>query len=86
MAITMTMNVSLPENMKNFVEERVESGGYSTASEYIRELIRADQKRREQEQLETLLQQRLQNGSERELDLLEVKREMTKRLAERKQK
>lgn len=86
MATTMTMNISLPENMKGFVEERVENGGYSTASEYIRELIRADQKRREQEQLETLLLQRLQNENEREFDITEIRQELVKRLAKRKQK
>lgn len=46
MATTMTMNISLPESMKGFVEERVENGGYDTAGEYTRESIRADQKRR----------------------------------------
>ena len=38
-----TMNVALPESMKQFVQERVSAGGYSSVSEYIRELIRADQ-------------------------------------------
>ncbi len=54
MPTTTTMNVSLPETMKSFVEERLESDGYGTASEYIRDLIRADQKRRAETQLETL--------------------------------
>lgn len=57
MATTTTMNVSLPDTMKSFVEERLASDGYGTISEYIRELIRADQKRREEEKLETLLLQ-----------------------------
>ena len=55
MPTTTTMNVSLPETMKSFVEERLDEGGYSTASEYIRDLIRADQKRRAEAQLEALL-------------------------------
>jgi antitoxin ParD1/3/4 len=38
-----TMNISLPEPMKAFVDERVVGGGYGTSSEYIRELIRKDQ-------------------------------------------
>lgn len=41
-----TMNVSLPESLKDFVEERVAEGGYGTTSEYVRELIRHDQDRR----------------------------------------
>ena len=41
-----TMNISLPELLKAFVDERVSTDGYSTSSEYVRELIRADQVRR----------------------------------------
>jgi antitoxin ParD1/3/4 len=40
-----TMNISLPEGLKAFVEERVATGGYGASSEYIRELIRKDQDR-----------------------------------------
>lgn len=39
------MNVSLPESLKAFVDLQVETGGYGTSSEYIRELIRRDQER-----------------------------------------
>lgn len=38
-----TMNVSLPEPMKAWVEAQVETGHYSNASDYIRALIRRDQ-------------------------------------------
>ena len=47
-----TMNIALPTPLKDFVLGRVESDGYSSASEYIRELIRGDQKRRAKELLE----------------------------------
>ena len=42
-----TMNVSLPDNLKDFVDEQVEADGYASSSEYIRMLIRRerDQKR-----------------------------------------
>lgn len=40
-----TMNVSLPDPLREFVERQVESGGYGTSSEYVRELIRRDQDR-----------------------------------------
>ena len=40
-----TMNISLPEPLKNFVDERVANAGYGTSSEYLRELIRRDQDR-----------------------------------------
>ncbi|MGA7501103.1 MAG: hypothetical protein WBX00_30595 [Isosphaeraceae bacterium] len=42
-----TMNIALPESMKQFVQERVCEGGYSSVSKYVRELIIADQKRKE---------------------------------------
>jgi antitoxin ParD1/3/4 len=81
---TKTMNVSLPEAMKSFVEERLSNDGYGTISEYIRELIRADQKRREEEKLETLLMQRLQGDSEFEFKIKDVREELAKRLKKRK--
>ena len=40
-----TMNISLPDTLKSFVDEQVSQGGYSTSSEYVRELIRKDQDR-----------------------------------------
>jgi antitoxin ParD1/3/4 len=40
-----TMNISLPDSLKAFVDEQVESRGYGSSSEYLRELIRADQDR-----------------------------------------
>ncbi len=40
-----TMNISLPDTLKSFVDERVNQGGYGTSSEYVRELIRKDQNR-----------------------------------------
>jgi antitoxin ParD1/3/4 len=40
-----TMNVSLPDALKNFVDEQVSQRGYGTSSEYVRELIRRDQDR-----------------------------------------
>ena len=38
-----TMNVSLPDPMKEWVESQIKSGHYSNASDYIRDLIRRDQ-------------------------------------------
>ncbi len=40
-----TMNVSLPDAMKTWVEEQAETGRYSNASDYVRDLIRRDQER-----------------------------------------
>jgi len=40
-----TMNVSLPDQMKQWVETQAETGRYSNASDYVRDLIRRDQER-----------------------------------------
>ncbi|KAJ3060163.1 hypothetical protein HK102_009637 [Quaeritorhiza haematococci] len=56
------MNVALPESMKSFVQERVTEGGYSSVSEYVRDLIRADQKRKAEERIDALLLEGLDSG------------------------
>lgn len=38
-----TMNISLPDALRAFVDQQVNTRGYSTSSEYVRELIRKDQ-------------------------------------------
>ena len=40
-----TMNISLPEALKAFVDEQVSNRGFGTSSEYVRELIRKDHER-----------------------------------------
>ena len=49
-----TMNISLPEKMKEFVDGRVEAGHYGTASEYVRDLIRKDSEHQVKERNERL--------------------------------
>ena len=50
-----SMNISLPDPMKDFVDGQISTGRYSSVSEYMRELIRDDEKRKAQNQLEALL-------------------------------
>ena len=81
-----SMNISLPEPLKQFVDRQIASGRYSTASEYIRELIRDDEKRKAEEQLETLLLEGLQ-GEKTELtrdDWAAIRKEARARLAANK--
>ena len=56
-----SMNVSLPESLREFAESRAATG-YSSASEYIRELIRRDKKQAAREKLEELLVEGLESG------------------------
>ena len=57
-----TLNISLPESMRAFIEEEIAKGGYSTASEYIRHLIRQAQKTATKERLDMLLLEGLESG------------------------
>ncbi|MDZ4201152.1 MAG: type II toxin-antitoxin system ParD family antitoxin [Gallionella sp.] len=54
------MNISLPDSLKQFVDQQVSTAGYGTSSEYVRELIRHDQERT---QLRNLLLQGAQSAS-----------------------
>ena len=57
-----TLNISLSESMRAFINEQVAKGGYSTASEYISHLIRQDQKQAAQMKLEAMLLEGLDSG------------------------
>lgn len=50
-----SMNISLPEPLKQFVDGQIAQGRYSSASEYVRELIRADEKHKAEQELELKL-------------------------------
>lgn len=57
-----TMNIALPKPMKVFVQSQVAQRGYSSASEYIRALIRAAQDERAWTALESEILKGLQSG------------------------
>jgi len=81
-----TMNISLPEPLKAFIDGQIAEGRYSSVSEYIRELIRDDEKRKAQERLETLLLEGLE-GEETELTreaLDAIRKEAVARIKKRK--
>lgn len=56
-----TMNVSLPGSLRDFITARAK-GRFGSVSEYVRELIRADQSREAEERLEALLLDGLESG------------------------
>jgi antitoxin ParD1/3/4 len=78
-----SMNISLPEPLKEFVDRQISAGRYSSASEYVRELIREDEKRKAEERLDTLLLEGLQ-GEETELTRSDWKDIRTEALAQLK--
>jgi antitoxin ParD1/3/4 len=53
--------------MGDYIEEQVAQGGYSSASEYFRELVRQDQKQRANERLQTMLLEGLNSGNATEM-------------------
>jgi len=62
-----TLNISLTDELRSYVEERVSSGRYGNASEYFRDLVRGDQDRQREDDLETLLLEGLRSGDAKPL-------------------
>ena len=82
-----TMNISLPDQLKEFVDGQVDSGRYSTVSEYVRDLIRDDEKRKAQEKLEALLMEGIQSSEPTEMtrdDWTEIRKEAARQFEARK--
>ncbi len=82
-----TMNIALPENMKAFVQQQVAQGAYSSVSEYIRELIRADEKEKARAALEGEILKGLRSGDSTPMtdqDWREIRGEVRRRHARRK--
>ena len=71
--------------MRQFVEEKINAGGYGTISEYVRELIRTDQ-RVEQSRFDALISESLNSGEPSALtkaDIDEARKIVKARIAER---
>jgi antitoxin ParD1/3/4 len=82
-----SVNISLPTNQRQFVEKKISKGGYSTVSEYFRELIRQDEQREAEARLETLLLQALESGEPTPMtkeDWDDVRKEVRRRATQRK--
>jgi antitoxin ParD1/3/4 len=77
-----TMNISLPVVMRKFIETQVAEEGYGTVSEYVRKLVREEQKRKTKEKLETLILEGLNSGEPIEVTP-EYWEELRRRLKER---
>lgn len=76
-----TMNVSLPDKMKEWVEAQAETGRYSNASDYVRHLIRRDQERAAAiAELQTMIDEGLESGIS-DLTLEDLREEARRELA-----
>ncbi|MFY9343463.1 MAG: type II toxin-antitoxin system ParD family antitoxin [Planctomycetota bacterium] len=81
-----TMNVSLPRAQKAFVDQQVQRGSFATVSDYIRDLIRREQRQFAREDLERKLVEGLK-GTPTEMtsqDWTEIRDGLLKRAADRK--
>ena len=65
-----TMNVSLPDQMKSWVEDQTRDGRYSNVSDYVRDLIREDQDRKKAiAEIQEAVDHGLASGNPRPLDM-----------------
>jgi len=82
-----SVNISLPINQRQFIERKVSKGGYSTVSEYFRELVRQDEQREAEDRLESLLLQALESGEPTPMtksDWDDIRKEVRRRAEQRK--
>ena len=82
-----TMNIAIPEQLKAFVQSQVERRGYSSVSEYVRDLIRGDQERQVISALEAEIIKGLESGESTPMtqeDWQEIRNEVRRRHAARK--
>lgn len=57
-----SLNISMPDELRDFITQRTKETHHATPTEYIRSLVREDQKRADQERLEKLLLEGLESG------------------------
>ena len=57
-----TMSFALPESLRDYVDARVRSGEYGNTSEYLRDLIRRDQRAQAAQRLRDLITEGLESG------------------------
>ena len=81
------MNIAIPAQLKSFVQRQVERRGYSSVSEYVRDLIRGDQERQAVATLEAEFLKGLDSGPATPMtkaDWQDIRMEVQRRSAERR--
>jgi antitoxin ParD1/3/4 len=82
-----SVNISLPEGMKAWVEEQVARGGYGTVSEYFRQLLREQRQRQMRRQIDANLSHALESGDATPMtgaDWEDIRRQARRRLSHKK--
>lgn len=62
------MNVSLPSDLKHWLDAQVEAGGYGTASEYVRDLLRKARLRQQRRAIDGVLIEAVEQGADIVMD------------------
>jgi antitoxin ParD1/3/4 len=84
-----SINISLPQPLKAWLTKQVARSGFSTASEYVRHLLRAEQERKSREHIEKSLHQALESGEATPMtkdDWEDIRSEGRKQLKKRRRK
>ena len=69
-----TMNISVPEPMKDWVKAQIDAGSYASSSDYVRDLIRKDQQdKKKLAALQSAVTQGIESGKAGELDVEAIK-------------
>jgi antitoxin ParD1/3/4 len=82
-----SLNISLSEPLREWIDAQIKRGRYGNASEYLRDLIRRDQERQAQERLEDLLLEGMKSGPASYLtkrDWAELRTDVAERLEKRR--
>lgn len=73
-----TLNISMPDELRSFIEARVSTGEYQSASDYLRDLIRHDR-----EETERLLTEGIDSGPSRLLNMAALQKKAESQLNSR---
>jgi antitoxin ParD1/3/4 len=72
-----TMNISLSDPMRDWVQTQIQAGHYSSSSDYVRDLIRQDQERKDNlKRLQQAISEGLESGVAESFDLKDFLKEM----------
>ena len=72
-----TMNISLPDPMRDWVQTQINSGQYASSSDYVRDLIRRDQERRDKLQaLQAAITKGIESGEAKDFNVEDFKQRM----------
>ena len=72
-----SINISLPEQMRDWVQSQIETGSYSSSSDYVRDLIRKDQNHRDKvAALQRAIDEGIASGDAKDFSFSEFKKRM----------